>query len=96
MLDAFGHETAAAVDAWGARRGVALALGALAPQLAPSAVPAAMAFFVRRALCDRNDAVRDAMLAAAMALVDLHGKVHPPPYCLNLHSLPNTPLCRSL
>ncbi|CAH2086956.1 unnamed protein product [Euphydryas editha] len=74
VLDAFGHETAAAVDAWGARRGVALALDALAPRVAPAAVPAAMAFFVRRALADRNDAVRDAMLAAAMALVELHGK----------------------
>ena len=63
------------MDAWGARRGVAVALRALAPRVAPQAVPAAMAFFVRRALADRNDAVRDSMLAAAMALVDLHGKV---------------------
>ncbi|XP_047528363.1 eIF-2-alpha kinase activator GCN1 [Vanessa atalanta] len=74
VLDQFGHEQAAAVDAWGARRGVALALRALAPRLAPAAVPAAMAFFVRRSLSDRSEPVREAMLAAAMAIVELHGK----------------------
>ncbi|XP_052737701.1 eIF-2-alpha kinase activator GCN1 [Bicyclus anynana] len=74
VLDQFGHEQAAAVDAWGARRGVARALLALAPRLSAAAVPRAMAFFVQRALADRADPVRDAMLAAAMALVELHGQ----------------------
>ncbi|XP_045785525.1 eIF-2-alpha kinase activator GCN1 isoform X2 [Maniola jurtina] len=74
VLDQFGHEQMAAVDAWGARRGVARALLALAPQVAAASVPRAMAFFVQRALADRADQVRDTMLAAAMALVDLHGK----------------------
>lgn len=74
-LDQFGHVVEAAVDAWGARRGVALALLALAPQLPAAAVPPAMRFFVERALPDRSDPVRAEMLNAAMAIVDLHGKV---------------------
>lgn len=73
-LDQFGHVVEAAVDAWGARRGVALALLALAPQLPAAAVPPAMRFFVERALPDRSDPVRAEMLNAAMAIVDLHGK----------------------
>ncbi|XP_072943447.1 stalled ribosome sensor GCN1 isoform X2 [Epargyreus clarus] len=72
--DQFGHETEAAVDEWGARRGAALGLRALAPRLTPAEVPAAMAFFVQRALADRRDVVRTDMLAAAMAIVDMHGK----------------------
>lgn len=74
-LDQFGHVVAAAVDAWGARRGVGLALLALAPRLAARAVPPAMRFLVERALADRHDTVRAEMLNAAMAIVDLHGKV---------------------
>ncbi|XP_068630147.1 stalled ribosome sensor GCN1 [Battus philenor] len=73
-LDQFGHEREAAVDEWGARKGAALALRALAPRLAAADVPAAAAFFVRRGLADRSEAVRADMLAAAMAVVDLHGK----------------------
>ncbi|CAK1582375.1 unnamed protein product [Parnassius mnemosyne] len=73
-LDQFGHERSAAVDEWEARRGAALALRALAPRLRAADVPAATAFFVRRGLADRSAAVRDHMLAAAMAVVDLHGK----------------------
>ncbi|XP_032513752.2 stalled ribosome sensor GCN1 isoform X1 [Danaus plexippus] len=74
VLDQFGHEQEAAVDAWGARRGVALALQALAPRVAAAAVPRAMGFFVSSGLGDRADQVRRDMLAAAMALVELHGK----------------------
>ncbi|CAB3252124.1 unnamed protein product [Arctia plantaginis] len=73
-LDQFGHVVEAALDEWGARRGVALALLALAPRLPAHAVPPAMSFFVERALADRHDLVRDQMLNAAMAIVDLHGK----------------------
>ncbi|CAH0604472.1 unnamed protein product [Chrysodeixis includens] len=73
-LDQFGHVVAAAVDAWGARRGAGLALLALAPRLPPRAVPPAMRFLVERALADRDDTVRADMLNAAMAIVDLHGK----------------------
>ncbi|KAI5634478.1 HEAT repeats domain-containing protein [Phthorimaea operculella] len=73
-LDQFGHVVEEAVDEWGSRRGVAFALKALAPHLKPEAVPAAMRFFVEQGLADRNSQVRDEMLHAAMAIVDLHGK----------------------
>ncbi|XP_041977566.1 eIF-2-alpha kinase activator GCN1 isoform X2 [Aricia agestis] len=72
-LDQFGHECEAAVDAWSERRGVALALRALAPATRADAVPEAMTFFVKRGLADRSEAVRADMLSAAMALVELHG-----------------------
>lgn len=74
-LDQFGHVVSEAVDSWGARRGVALALRELAPGLLAASVPPAMRFFVERALADRNELVRGEMLNAAMAIVDLHGKV---------------------
>ncbi|CAH3879772.1 unnamed protein product [Pieris brassicae] len=73
-VDQFGHETEAAVDNWGSRRGVALALKALAHRLRADAVPHAMSFFVQKALGDRHATVRADMLAAAMAVVDIHGK----------------------
>ncbi|XP_075992954.1 lethal (3) 80Fj [Anticarsia gemmatalis] len=73
-LDQFGHVVEEAVDEWTGRRGVGLALVALAPRLPAAAVPPAMRFFVERALADRHDQVRDQMLNAAMAIVDLHGK----------------------
>ncbi|KAJ8723024.1 hypothetical protein PYW07_004204 [Mythimna separata] len=73
-LDQFGHVVAEAVDSWAERRGAALALRALAPQLRAAAVPPAMRFFVHTALADRHEGVRAEMLNAAMAIVDLHGK----------------------
>ncbi|XP_059061266.1 LOW QUALITY PROTEIN: stalled ribosome sensor GCN1 [Achroia grisella] len=73
-LDQFGHVVEAATDAWGSRRGAALALRALAPQLEAAHVEDAMRFFVERALADRDERVRADMLDAAMAIVDLHGK----------------------
>ncbi|XP_060810909.1 stalled ribosome sensor GCN1 [Amyelois transitella] len=73
-LDQFGHVVEGAVDEWGARRGAALALKALAPLLKADAVAAAMRFFVEKALGDRHDVVRGDMLDAAMVIVDLHGK----------------------
>lgn len=76
-LDQFGHVVEEAVDEWGARRGAALALLALAPHLRARHVPDAMRFFVERGLADRADPVRAEMLNAAMAIVDLHGKVSP-------------------
>ncbi|KAL0893484.1 hypothetical protein ABMA27_013683 [Loxostege sticticalis] len=74
-LDQFGHVVEAAVDEWGARRGAGVALGALAARLGPHAVPGAIAFLVHQALGDRHEAVRAEMLDAAMAIVELHGKV---------------------
>ncbi|XP_053625141.1 stalled ribosome sensor GCN1 isoform X2 [Plodia interpunctella] len=73
-LDQFGHVVEGAVDEWGSRRGVALALKALAPLLSADEVADAMRFFVEEALADRHEVVRGDMLDAAMAIVDLHGK----------------------
>ncbi|XP_047988388.1 eIF-2-alpha kinase activator GCN1 [Leguminivora glycinivorella] len=73
-LDQFGHVVEEAVDEWGARRGIGLALLALAPHLQAHDVPDAMRFFVERGLGDRAEKVRAEMLNAAMAIVELHGK----------------------
>ncbi|XP_063377694.1 stalled ribosome sensor GCN1 [Cydia fagiglandana] len=73
-LDQFGHVVEEAVDEWGARRGIGLALLALAPHLRAHDVPDAMRFFVERGLGDRAEKVRAEMLNAAMAIVELHGK----------------------
>ncbi|KAI8435422.1 hypothetical protein MSG28_003729 [Choristoneura fumiferana] len=56
-LDQFGHVVEEAVDEWGARRGAALALHALAPHLRARHVPDAMRFFVERGLADRADPI---------------------------------------
>lgn len=74
-LDQFGHVVEKAVDEWSARRGVGFALSALAPHLRASQVADAMRFFVEHGMADRHDDVRAEMLNAAMAIVDLHGKV---------------------
>lgn len=74
-LDQFGHVVEKAVDEWSARRGVGFALRALAPHLRAERVADAMRFFVEHGLADRHDDVRAEMLNAAMAIVDLHGKV---------------------
>lgn len=74
-VDSFGHILSEEMDEWGGRRGVALALRALAPLLAPAAVPHAVKFFVSNGLTDRAEPVRAEMLNAAMAVVEIHGKV---------------------
>lgn len=74
-LDQFGHVVEKAIDEWSARRGVGFALHALAPHLQADQVAGAMSFFVHHGLADRHDDVRAEMLNAAMAIVDLHGKV---------------------
>lgn len=74
-MDSFGHILSEEMDEWGGRRGVGLALRALAPLLAPSAVSQAVKFFVHHGLPDRAEPVRAEMLNAAMAVVELHGKV---------------------
>lgn len=76
-LDQFGHVVEKAIDEWSARRGVGFALHALAPHLRADQVAGAMRFFVDHGMADRHDDVRAEMLNAAMAIVDLHGKVRP-------------------
>lgn len=63
------------MDTWEPRSGVALALAHIAPLLSPKSVSHLISFFVSVGLGDRSPEVRKNMLAAALAAVDLHGKV---------------------
>jgi hypothetical protein len=63
---------------------VALALAQIAPLLTPKAVSHLITFFVSVGLGDRSPEVRKNMLAAALAAVDLHGKVRYRMYCYSL------------
>lgn len=74
-LDTFGRVVDQPVDTWEPRSGVALALAQIAPLLSPKSVSHLISFFVSMGLGDRSSEVRKNMLAAALAAVDLHGKV---------------------
>ncbi|XP_060530072.1 stalled ribosome sensor GCN1 [Cylas formicarius] len=73
-LDEFGREIEKATDTWFPRRGVALAIGELAPLIRPEYVGELMQFFVFTSLSDRNDTVQKEMLNAALKVVNIHGK----------------------
>lgn len=62
------------IDMWGPRRGVALALKQLAPLIPLESIGKLISFFVKSGLADRHEDVRAEMLAAALAVVELHGK----------------------
>lgn len=74
-VDEFGREVEKAVDTWYPRRGVAVAIGQLAPLITSELVGDLMHFFVFNSLSDRNETVRKEMLNAALKIVDIHGKV---------------------
>lgn len=74
QLDQFGREAHPAVDQWGPRRGVAIALCQLARFFTAVDVDRVMQFMVSKGLGDREELVHKEMLAAALAVVDLHGK----------------------
>ncbi|KIY93978.1 hypothetical protein MNEG_13985 [Monoraphidium neglectum] len=59
-----------------ARLGAALALRALAPALGAAEVAASLDFLMGRGLADPDPAVREAMVAAGVAVVDLHGAAY--------------------
>ncbi|XP_022916125.2 stalled ribosome sensor GCN1 [Onthophagus taurus] len=73
-LDEFGREIEKPIDVWHPRRGVALALGRIAPLLDYDVIGELIEFFVSTSLGDRQEKVRKEMLAAALKIVDLHGK----------------------
>lgn len=73
--DQYDHIIEEAIDHWEGRAGVGLAFYQMAPLLKEKSVVALAKFFVPEALGDRNENVRKAMLDAAMALVNHHGKV---------------------
>ncbi|XP_043262082.1 eIF-2-alpha kinase activator GCN1 [Colletes gigas] len=75
-LNDFGRVVEQPIDTWGPRRGVALALAQMAPLLTADTVLKLVQFFVSTGLGDRNQAVRTEMLTAAVAVVDLHGKIN--------------------
>ncbi|XP_031350613.1 eIF-2-alpha kinase activator GCN1-like [Photinus pyralis] len=74
-VDEFGRELEKPIDNWGPRRGVGLALAGLAPFVDSATISKLIQFFVPTALSDRSEEVRKEMLTAALAIVDLHGKV---------------------
>lgn len=72
--DQFGREVDPAIDQWGPRCGVAIALCQVARFFGPADVDKVMQFMVSKGLGDREELVHKEMLAAALAIVDLHGK----------------------
>lgn len=73
-LDQFDREIEPAIDQWGPRRGVAIAICQIAPYFSLDDVDKVMQFMVAKGLGDREEIVHKEMLAAALAIVDLHGK----------------------
>lgn len=85
-LDEFGREIEKPIDVWEPRRGVALALTKIAPLLDNDVIGDLIEFFVSTSLSDRKEKVRKEMLTAALAIVDLHGKVM---FIVDFHDLLN-------
>lgn len=75
VRDQYDRIVKEAIDLWEGRAGVAMALTQLAPLFSRETVVTLANFFVPGALGDRNSEVRNKMLAAAMAVVNCHGKV---------------------
>lgn len=73
-LDQFDREIEPAIDQWGPRRGVAIALCKIAPYFSLKDVDRVMQFMVAKGLGDREEIVHKEMLAAALSIVDCHGK----------------------
>lgn len=74
QLDQFEREIVPAIDQWVPRRGVAIAICHIAPFLTFDLVDRIIQFMVSKGLGDRNEIVHKEMLAAALNIVDLHGK----------------------
>lgn len=74
QLDQFEREIVPAIDQWVPRRGVAIAICHIAPFLSFFLVNRIIQFMVSKGLGDRDEIVHKEMLAAALNIVDLHGK----------------------
>lgn len=74
QLDQFEREIVPAIDQWVPRRGVAIALCQIAQFYSLESVDKVIQFMVSKGLGDRDEIVHKEMLAAALAVVDLHGK----------------------
>lgn len=74
VLDQFEREVVPAIDSWEPRRGVAIAISQIAQFFDLETVESVMQFMVSTGLRDREEIVHKEMLAASLAIVDLHGK----------------------
>lgn len=74
QLDEFEREIVPAFDQWIPRRGVAIALCQIAEFFTPDSVNRVIQFMVYKSLGDRHELVQKEMIAAALNIVDLHGK----------------------
>lgn len=76
ILDEFGRAIPMQQqDDWPARSGVAMALGNLAPILPQEQLLPLFNFYVPKGLGDRSPEVRSQMRSAALATINVHGKV---------------------
>lgn len=73
-LDQFDREVEPAIDSWGPRRGVAIAICQVSQFFDLETVESVMQFMVSTGLRDRQEVVQKEMLDASLAIVDYHGK----------------------
>lgn len=74
VLDQFNREIAPPIDIWSPRRGVAITISQIAQFFDLETVEMIIQFMVSTGLRDREEIVHKEMLAASLAVVDLHGK----------------------
>lgn len=74
VLDQFNREIVPSIDSWEPRRGVAITISKIAQFFDLGTVESVMQFMVSTGLRDREEIVHKEMLAASLAIVDLHGK----------------------
>lgn len=74
VLDQFNREICPPVDVWSPRRGVAITISQIAQFFDFETVQIIIQFMVSTGLRDREEIVHKEMLAASLAIVDLHGK----------------------
>lgn len=74
VLDQFNREIVPAIDLWSPRRGVAITISQIAQFFDLETVEMIIQFMVSTGLRDREEIVHKEMLAASLAVVDLHGK----------------------
>lgn len=74
VLDQFNREIVPSIDPWETRRGVAITISKIQQFFDIDTVENVMQFMVSTGLRDREEIVHKEMLAASLAIVDLHGK----------------------
>uniref|UniRef100_W8CCK9 Translational activator GCN1 n=1 Tax=Ceratitis capitata TaxID=7213 RepID=W8CCK9_CERCA len=73
-LDQFDREVFPAIDQWEPRRGIAICISQISKFFDVEDVNEIMQFMVSQGFRDRNEIVQKEMLAAALCIVDCHGK----------------------